>query len=82
MSYSLGYSQTNSECPPGNLVVSSQSLCQAAANALGYRWGGPGSSAAHPRYCWRSGNRVFFNTHNTGAPSAAAIPVCMVAPSP
>jgi hypothetical protein len=78
--YVLGVFNTNS-CPAGSSVITAAAQCQAAATALGLRYGGSAASNSWPRGCARSAstNTVEFNSHVSGAADPDYTPICAAA---
>ncbi len=78
--YVLGAINTNS-CPAGSSFITAAVQCQAAATALGLRYGGSTTYGRQPRGCARlaSTNMVEFNSHASGAADPDYTAICAAA---
>ena len=60
----------------GKETFRNQDLCKAAANSISKNFEGSGTYPNNPKGCFLNDNRVFWNTHKTGANSGACQAIC------
>merc|ERR1712176_713926 len=59
-----------------NKPVASEAACKQAAKTVKKAYGGTGSYAAWPKFCFVYNNKLYFNKHKTGKANKQGNPVC------